>query len=40
VEREAIVKALRATGGHRKRAAKLLDMPERTLYRKIQQYNL
>ena len=40
VEKEAIIRALRAMGGHRKRAAKLLDMPERTLYRKIRQYNL
>ena len=40
VEREAIVKALRTTGGHRKKAAELLGMAERTLYRKIQQYNL
>jgi DNA-binding NtrC family response regulator len=40
VERETIARALQATGGHRKRAAKLLDMAERTLYRKIQQYNL
>ncbi len=40
VERETIARALRATGGHRKRAAVLLDMPERTLYRKIQQYGL
>lgn len=40
VERETIDRALRATGGHRKRAAALLDLPERTLYRKIQQYGL
>ena len=40
VERETIARALRATGGHRKRAAELLDLPERTLYRKIQQYGL
>ena len=40
VERETIARALRATGGHRKRAAVLLDMPERTLYRKIQQFKL
>ncbi len=40
VERDTIALALRVTGGHRKRAAKLLDMPERTLYRKIQQYSL
>ena len=40
LEREAIVNALRATGGHRKRTAKLLGMSERTLYRKIDQYDL
>ena len=40
LEREAIVNALRATGGHRKRTAKLLGMSERTLYRKIDQYKL
>ena len=40
VEKDAIAHALRATGGHRKRAAQLLDMPERTLYRKIRQYDL
>ena len=40
IEREAIINALRATDGHRKKAAKLLGMAERTLYRKIQQYNL
>lgn len=40
MEREAIVKALRITGGHRKRAAKLLNLAERTLYRKIRLYNL
>ena len=40
VERDAIVKALRATDGHRKKAAELLGMAERTLYRKIQEYNL
>ena len=40
IEREAIARALRTTGGHRKRAARLLDMPERTLYRKIRQYGL
>ena len=40
VEKKAIESALRSTGGHRKKAAKLLDMPERTLYRKIQQYDL
>lgn len=40
VEREAIVNALQATDGHRKQAARLLDMAERTLYRKIRQYGL
>jgi len=40
VEKATIARALRATGGHRKRAARLLDMPERTLYRKIRQYGL
>ena len=40
LEREAIVNALRATGGHRKRTAKLLGMSERTLYRKIDHYEL
>jgi len=40
VERDAIVTALRTTGGHRKKAAELLGMAERTLYRKIQQYDL
>ncbi|MBS10685.1 MAG: sigma-54-dependent Fis family transcriptional regulator [Gemmatimonadetes bacterium] len=40
VEKEAIVNALQASDGHRKRAAELLDMAERTLYRKIRQYGL
>ena len=40
LEREAIANALRATGGHRKRTAKLLGMSERTLYRKIDHYDL
>tara|TARA_Y100000588_G_scaffold147876_2_gene161779 strand:+ start:4972 stop:6474 length:1503 start_codon:yes stop_codon:yes gene_type:complete len=40
VEREAIIHALRATDGHRKQAARLLHMAERTLYRKIRQYGL
>ena len=40
VEREAILNALQATDGHRKQAARLLDMAERTLYRKIRQYDL
>jgi DNA-binding NtrC family response regulator len=40
VERDAIVQALRITDGHRKQAARLLHMAERTLYRKIRQYGL
>ena len=40
VERDAILSALQATDGHRKQAARLLDMAERTLYRKIRQYDL
>ena len=40
VERDAIVRALRITDGHRKQAARLLHMAERTLYRKIRQYGL
>lgn len=40
VERDAILNALRATNGHRKQAAKLLKMAERTLYRKIRHYGL
>mgnify|MGYP001319880850 CR=1 FL=1 len=40
VERDAILGALRASDGHRKKAARLLGMAERTLYRKIRQYGL
>lgn len=40
LEREAIANALRITGGHRERTAKLLGMAVRTLYRKIDQYDL
>jgi two-component system nitrogen regulation response regulator NtrX len=40
VERDAILGALRATNGHRQQAARLLDVAERTLYRKIRQYGL
>jgi len=40
VERDAILSALQATDGHRKQAARLLEMAERTLYRKIRQYDL
>jgi DNA-binding NtrC family response regulator len=40
VERDAILGALQASVGHRKKAARLLGMAERTLYRKIRQYGL
>lgn len=40
VQREAIVKALRHTGGKRKEAAKELFMSERTLYRKIKELGI
>ena len=40
VERDAILSALHASDGHRKKAAEMLDMAERTLYRKIRQYGL
>ncbi len=40
LERDAIANALRATGGHRERTAKLLGMSVRTLYRKIDHYGL
>ncbi|MCE2434282.1 MAG: sigma-54-dependent Fis family transcriptional regulator [Candidatus Latescibacteria bacterium] len=40
LEREAIANALNITGGHRERTAKLLGMAVRTLYRKIDQYDL
>ena len=40
IQRDAIVKALRKTGGKRKEAAKELFMSERTLYRKIKQLGI
>jgi DNA-binding NtrC family response regulator len=40
VERKLIEKTLREVGGNRKRAAALLGMGERTLYRRMKQYNL
>lgn len=39
-EREAIRKALEDNGGRRKAAARQLNISERTLYRKIKEYNL
>ena len=40
VEREHIRRTLEATGHNRAEAAKLLQIGERTLYRKIKEYNL
>jgi DNA-binding NtrC family response regulator len=39
-ERERIIAALRSTNGNRAKAAKLLGIGERTLYRKIREYGL
>ena len=40
VERAAIEVALRDTGGNRRRAAEMLQIGERTLYRKLREYQL
>ena len=40
VERETIIATLKKVGGNRRRAAKILGIGERTLYRKISKYNL
>jgi two-component system response regulator HydG len=40
VEREHIRATLEAMGGNRGRAARMLGIGERTLYRKIKQYSL
>jgi len=40
MERKMIEKALRETGGNRKEAARTLGIGERTLYRKLNKYNL
>jgi DNA-binding NtrC family response regulator len=40
IERRAILKALRATGGDRLRAAKLLGIGKTTIYRKLKEYRL
>ena len=39
-EKAIIEKALHATGGHRKEAAAKLGISERTLYRKMKEYDL
>jgi len=40
LEREAISAALREAAGNRRRAAEMLDIGERTLYRKIKEYGI
>ncbi len=40
MERDLIARALRETGGNRKETARRLRIGERTLYRKLQKYNL
>jgi transcriptional regulator with PAS, ATPase and Fis domain len=40
MEREHVARALRAADGHRARAAKLLGISERNLYRKLREYGL
>jgi DNA-binding NtrC family response regulator len=40
IERTAIEAALRATRGNRRKAAELLGIGERTLYRKLRDYQL
>ncbi len=40
LEKQAIIDTLAKTGNNREKAAKLLGIGERTLYRKIKEYNL
>ena len=40
LEKQAIVDTLAKTGNNREQAAKILGIGERTLYRKIKEYNL
>ena len=40
IERLFIVETLKATGGNREETAKILDIGERTLYRKIKEYGI
>jgi DNA-binding NtrC family response regulator len=40
IERAAIEAALKETRGNRRRAAEILDIGERTLYRKLRDYGI
>ena len=40
LEKEAIVKAIQFTKGNKRKAANLLGLSERTLYRKIKEYGI
>ena len=40
IEQRAIEAALRETRGNRRRAAEMLGIGERTLYRKLREYNM
>jgi len=40
LEKQAITDTLAKTKGNREKAAKILGIGERTLYRKIKEYNL
>ncbi|WP_288172668.1 helix-turn-helix domain-containing protein, partial [Prevotella sp. CAG:255] len=39
-ERQRIIDALRATGGNKTKTAQLLAIDRKTLYNKIQKYNI
>jgi transcriptional regulator with PAS, ATPase and Fis domain len=40
MERDHVERALRAADGHRAKAAKILGISERNLYRKLREYGL
>jgi len=40
IEKAAILAALRQTRGNRRKAAELLDIGERTMYRKLKEYQV
>ncbi len=40
LERAAIIATLRAVGGNRRRASEKLGIGERTLYRKLKEYEI